>query len=158
MIKNLYNIPRTGKKVGNNYIYINKGILGKFFRVSIMVNNNEYKRYILNLQDRYDRKELLHRKKNVLSYEKTIIDESNPELKAELEILCKPDVNEFVLSVELDQKTLDTIIDRWDVNKPIGLINAIINLNSICRQFVDIELRYELNQLLSLIQEKNTSR
>lgn len=126
------------------------------YRVRIPLSDMEKKQYILFLEDRVGNGELTKYVDNDefirINYSKIIQDASNQDMKAILKIVDYT-TDTFSLEVELAEKTKKIICDHWDTTMSIGKKNLQDEFEKVIMDFVDTELKYEFNQLLSIIQK-----
>lgn len=125
------------------------------YRVRIPLSDMESEQYRSFLWKRVENGELTKPDDNEnirISYSKIIQDPNNHDMKAILEIVDYR-TDTFSLKVELAEKTKNIICDHWDTTMSIGEKNLQDEFEKVIMEFVDTELKYEFNQLLSIIQK-----
>lgn len=125
------------------------------YRLRIPLSGIERKQYILFLEGRVgngeltkygDNDEMIH-----INYSKIIQTPNNQDLKAILKIVDHG-TDTFSLIIELSDKTKNIIRGHWDTTMSIGEKKLQDEFEKVIMAFVDTEIKYEFNQLLSIIQ------
>lgn len=123
------------------------------YRARIPLSDMEIEQYISFLRKRVKNGELTKSvdDKIRVNYSKTIQDPNNQDLKAILKIVDHR-TDSFSLIIELSDKTKNIIRGHWDTTMSIGEKKLQDEFEKVIMEFVDTEIKYEFNQLLSIIQ------
>ena len=126
------------------------------YRLRIPLRGIESEKYILFLEGRVGNGELTKDVDKVemirINYSKAIQDPNNQDLKAILKIVDHG-TDTFSLIIELSDKTKNIIRGHWDTTMSICEKNLQDEFEKGIMEFVNTELKYEFNRLLSIIQE-----
>ncbi len=124
------------------------------YRARIPLSDMEIEQYISFLRKRVKNGELTKSvdDKIRVNYSKTIQDPNNQDLKAILKIVDHG-TDTFSLIIKLSDKTKNIIRGHWDTTMSIGEKKLQDEFEKVIMEFVDTEIKYEFNQLLSIIQK-----